>query len=146
PENLFQRPANRQVARLLYQGHGSLNLLDGQLRGEKDLALCLPGLEIPVPEAPARSWFPFRNRPVTLGIRPEDIEVSARNSRPGVLLMEVDLIESLGDKCSATCTGQGLTLSGPCRTRFDRGQPVMLTISWQRTMLFDGATGRTLAV
>jgi len=38
-----------------------------------------------------------------------------------------------------------LSLSGMCQRRFVRGQDVMLTIAWQKVMLFDGLTGQTLA-
>ena len=144
PERLLRRPINRQVARLLCQGRGPLNSLDGELRGE-NLVFSLPGLDISVPESPAKSWMAFRGRPVTVGIRPEDIEVSERNSRPGVLHMKVDLIELLDEGFMATCSGSGLLLSGMCQSRFVRGQDVMLTIAWQNTMLFDGLTGQTLA-
>ncbi|HMF19617.1 MAG TPA: ABC transporter ATP-binding protein [Gemmataceae bacterium] len=143
PERLLRRPVNRQVARLC-QGRGPLNLLDGQLGGE-NLVFSLPGLDISVPESPAKSWMAFRGRPVTVGIRPEDIEISERNSRPGVLHMKVDLIELLDEGFMATCSGSGLLLSGMCHSRFVRGQDVMLTIAWQNTMLFDGLTGQTLA-
>ncbi len=89
--------------------------------------------------------MPFRDKPVTVGIRPEDIEVQAKNSPTGVLYLEVDLIESLGEGYLATCTGRGLTLTGLCQTKFVRGQKVMLTIAWSRTMLFDAASGQTLS-
>ena len=144
PERLLCQPINRQVARLLCQGRGPLNLLDGQLRGES-LVFSLPGLDISLPESPAKCWMSFRGRPVTVGIRPEDIEISERNSRPWVLQMKVDLIELLDEGFMATCSGSGLSLSGMCQRRFVRGQDVMLTIAWQKVMLFDGLTGQTLA-
>lgn len=139
-EELLRTPANRQVARLL----GPLNLIDGRLGGEEELVLTVDGHDIPVSEAQAQRWMPFRGRQVCVGIRPEDVEISERNSGQGVLLLEVDLIESLGESYLTTCIGQGLKLSGWCKTRFARGQHVMLTIAWPRTMLFDGATGITL--
>src|SRR5262249_16598932 len=132
------------VARLLCQGRGPLNLLDGQLRGE-NLVFSLPGLVISLRDSPARSWMSFGGRRGTVGFRPEDFEFSERNWGAGVLQMKVDLIELLNEGFMATCSGSGLSLSGMCQSRFVRGQDVMLTIAWQKTMLFDALTGQTLA-
>jgi ABC-type sugar transport system ATPase subunit len=144
PEELYCRPANVQVARLLCQNHAPLNILPGTLSGETDLVLSVSGVDFSVPEMLARTWLAYRGTPVMVGIRPEDIEISDRNSGPGVISMQVDLIESLGERYLATCTGRGLSLSGLCPTRLARGRQVMLKITWQRAMLFDQNSGRTL--
>jgi ABC-type sugar transport system ATPase subunit len=143
PEELFYRPVNRQVARLMCQGQ--LNLLDGRLRGENNLVLALDGQEIALPEERATAWRDFRDRHVSVGIRPEDMVISAKNPGAGVLFLQVDLIESIGEGFKATCTGRGLVVTGLCQTKFARGQQVMPTICWQKTWLFDGLTGRTLS-
>jgi multiple sugar transport system ATP-binding protein len=144
PEGVFQRPVNRQVANLICSGRGPLNLLDGELR--EDLVFSLAGIDIPMPKMPGMSWSGFRGRRVTVGIRPEDVEISEGNSQPGVLHLQVDLIELFDNGFMTTCTGPGLTLCGLCQSRFVRGQDVMVNIAWQKTMLFDGVTGRTLSL
>jgi multiple sugar transport system ATP-binding protein len=143
PEEVYRCPANVQVARLLCQ---PLNWLNGRFVGEKELVFAMASLELPLPAMETASWLPFRNRQVTVGIRSEDIEISARNSQAGVLKMEVDLIESMEEGYLATCTGPGMTVAGLCRTRLVRGQQVMLAINWKKALLFDQTTGRTLGL
>lgn len=66
PAELYDRPATRFVAGFI----GTMNLLPAQAAGEGAVRLC--GQTLPVPEA--RGLPP--GAPVTLGLRPEDLELA----------------------------------------------------------------------
>ncbi len=66
PAELYDRPATRFVAGFI----GTMNLLPAQAAGEGAVRLC--GQTLPVPEA--RGLPP--SAPVTLGLRPEDLELA----------------------------------------------------------------------
>jgi ABC-type sugar transport system ATPase subunit len=91
PSKILDQPANLEVARLL----GAFNLLSAEIKsldpGRNLSRLQLSGVEIEGPYFPGR----LKGDRVTLCIRPEQLTVSARNSRPGPNQFAVDLTRTL---------------------------------------------------
>jgi multiple sugar transport system ATP-binding protein len=96
PQTLYDRPANVFVAGFI--GSPAMNLYQGRLSGDR---LTLGSQELTLPDAvfAARpSLNGSTNRPLTVGIRPEDLEDAAFAPPPagGALKVEIVLVESLG--------------------------------------------------
>jgi multiple sugar transport system ATP-binding protein len=92
PENIYRRPANTFVAGFV--GSPSMNFLEGRI----DVAeRCFTNETITVPLEPDRLSAPNKSQPVTLGIRPEDIELS-REAQAGWLPATVYVTELMGSE------------------------------------------------
>jgi ABC-type sugar transport system ATPase subunit len=150
PRELYQRPADRFVAGFL--GWPPMNLLDGRLVEEAgQLAFRSPDGGLVIPGCRRPDWLSFAGRPVTLGIRPEDVDLADGPAAPeeGRLVMAVGLVEWLGPTCLATCQAGGWTVTA--RLAATVGHPptegcsAVVAFAWAPAHLFDAATGCALA-
>jgi multiple sugar transport system ATP-binding protein len=140
PEQVYSRPANLFVAGFL--GSPAMNFFPGRVdAGSRafvagELALPLSG------EQAARAAGAAA---VTLGVRPEHIEV-AREARDGFLAGRVYVSESMGNENLVVVELAGFRLS--CRTAPEAGldfeSPVWVRFRADRLHFFDTATGRAL--
>src|SRR5258707_9461244 len=72
PLEVYRNPVNIFVAGFL--ASPPMNLLDARLAADGDgLAIVHGELRLPVPAAYAAAYAPYRDKPVILGLRPEDI-------------------------------------------------------------------------
>ncbi|MCP2230981.1 MULTISPECIES: sn-glycerol-3-phosphate import ATP-binding protein UgpC [Erwinia] len=88
PEEIYQRPATRFVASFI--GAPAMNLLDGQLNDDGSRFILADTLPLPL-RAPKAKWAA---RTLTLGIRPEHIELSSQQD--GGIPLVVETLEMLG--------------------------------------------------
>ena len=95
PIELYSRPANRFVAGFI--GTPPMNFIDGHLHGEQgQLVFVADGFRLPLQPGRTVAGTPL---PVTLGIRPEDLELRPSAPAPasgGELAGSVRLVERLG--------------------------------------------------
>jgi multiple sugar transport system ATP-binding protein len=142
PQTLYDRPSDRFVAGFL--GLPPMNLLDGELIpiddrlsfGNEDT--CLVTNRRP-------DWHVFAGRPLTLGIRPEDVRLA---DAPGEdrLSMEVRLVERVGPVQLATLAAARWTVTARLAVTpaIQEGATVFAAFDLTRATLFDPATGRAL--
>ncbi|WP_261642554.1 sn-glycerol-3-phosphate import ATP-binding protein UgpC [Erwinia mallotivora] len=88
PVEIYERPATRFVASFI--GAPSMNLLDGRLNDAGQLLTLSGDFAVPLPQVKAE----WAGRSLTLGIRPEHIKLSDRQS--GGLPLVVETLELLG--------------------------------------------------
>ncbi len=96
---VFRRPANTFVANFI--GSTPMNLLPGTVRGDR---LAVAGLSLAVPPGVA-------DGPVTVGIRPEYLPVSAAET-PDSFVGEVSIVEHLGTSSLVTVDVGGELIGG----------------------------------
>ncbi|MEP6898721.1 MAG: sn-glycerol-3-phosphate ABC transporter ATP-binding protein UgpC, partial [Rhodanobacter sp.] len=95
PMNLYDRPANLFVAGFV--GSPAMNLLRGTLMCDRGWSLITSEGAIGLGEpAQAGAWQPWRDRPVVLGIRPEDLQ--PRDASCAVLSAKVEVVEPVGNE------------------------------------------------
>jgi multiple sugar transport system ATP-binding protein len=159
PLVLYQRPCNRFVAGFL--GWPRMNFLDGQLsRFEEVWSLADGSNELPLPTTVGAAWQSHRGREVSLGIRPQHLSLGAGHTHSrgtdgqsvlpaeavARLLMEVKLVESLGESRLLTLQRQGwqvvAQVNGPPHTT--AGQRVEVLFDLTSSYLFDRSTGQVL--
>jgi multiple sugar transport system ATP-binding protein len=134
PLELYDRPANQFVAGFI--GSPSMNFIAGTVEaGEAGLALAAEdGARFPLPADGAAP-----GRKVTLGIRPEHVELAA----DGPIALGVEVIEPTGAETHFYCRAGGAPFCVASHRRLDLapGGQVRLAFPEQRMHLFDTATG-----
>ncbi len=88
PVEVYERPATRFVASFI--GAPSMNLLDGTVSSDGKSFNLAAGFSLPLPEAKTR----WANRQLTLGVRPEHIQLS--DQAAGGTPLQVETLEMLG--------------------------------------------------
>ncbi|QPC91787.1 ABC transporter ATP-binding protein [Mesorhizobium sp. INR15] len=135
PLDLFNHPENKFVAGFL--GQPSINFVKVMAthRDGTDVTVTLPGGEsLKLPIDPARAGDLDG---VELGIRPEDVSVSASG---GGLKLTIDVIEHLGNETilyGHLVDGQTMTIRLTGQARFAAGQELLLDITAASVIIFD---------
>jgi ABC-type sugar transport system ATPase subunit len=146
PAVLYERPANRFVARFL--GNPPINLLDGQLVcSQGRLSFLWKGGVLPVPPLRGAQWQAFTGLPLTLGLRPEHIGPVRGTVGTARCTMEVALVERLGPVSLVTLAHDDTTwtarLEGVCP--WPERSAVDVELALEQAHLFDQATGQALS-
>jgi multiple sugar transport system ATP-binding protein len=95
PFTLYQRPANQFVAGFI--GSPPINFFPARVSPSGGaLALDAGGVAIPLPDALAGMLSSHRGRGVTVGVRPEDLELPSRPG--GSVTARVEVCEPLGNE------------------------------------------------
>jgi multiple sugar transport system ATP-binding protein len=164
PQAVYDRPHNRFVAGFF--GWPSMNLMDGQVvLSEGGPSFVTGGHRLPLPAMTIAGWHRLIGRPLTLGIRPEDIRLQIGDCRlqiaeaedatnpqsaicnlQSAIEMRVMLVEPLG--ASALVTLQRgdwrLTALATGRPEVTLGQQVDVRVAMERAHWFDGPSGLAL--
>ena len=142
PQVLYDRPNDRFVAGFL--GWPPMNLLDGELVVVDD-RLSFGNWELYLLTCQRPDWHSFVGRPLTLGIRPEDVRL-AEGPGEGRLSMEVRLVERLGAVQLGTLAAASWTVTARLAVTpaIQEGATVFAAFDLTRATLFDPATGRAL--
>jgi multiple sugar transport system ATP-binding protein len=133
PLELYHRPANLFVAGFI--GSPQMNFIECQVAGvePKEVLVSLPSggtLSVPVVQENVQP-----GEPVTLGVRPDHVRVSAQ----GTITGRVELVEELGENhLLYVAAGQGrrLTLREPGDARHEVGSTVSLELTREFCHLF----------
>jgi multiple sugar transport system ATP-binding protein len=159
PEEVYRRPANRFVAGFFRRT--PTNFFDGCLVLEGGaLVFRGDGWRLPLPVEASLRWGAWAGRPVTLGLRAEDVEVLGAGNEtnepggPGAETQAV-LVEPLGQGWLVTLAAprEAAPASGPyygCQkpgagARIEQGRTVRVRLHLDRAHLFDRATGAALS-
>lgn len=150
PDEMYQRPANEFVAGFI--GSPSMNLRRFSLDGE---TASLFGASLPITAA-QRSSLKADEKEVTIGFRPEDLEITTDTSA-GIIPIVVDITEELGsdayvyghlqgDESGATgsVTEDHLVVRVPPRTAPQPGSLLNVRIIPGRQHVFSATTGERL--
>jgi ABC-type sugar transport system ATPase subunit len=145
PDDLYYRPANTFVAGFI--GTPPMSLLtvriapaDGRLQLEGD------SLRLPVPDQLAARLPAGAGGEITLGLRPEDVELTV-GSAAGQMQGTILDVEPLGREIviAVTIGGQVITVLTPHGFRGAPDQQVSMSVGGDRIYLFDPDTGTAIA-
>ncbi|WP_133646248.1 ABC transporter ATP-binding protein [Paraburkholderia flava] len=142
PLDLYDRPANLFVASFL--GSPSMNFVEGVVTaGAQGPALTFDGAEVALPGAVAAQAAVGAK--LTLGVRPEHIELDAAASAGGVA-MNIEVVEPTGAETHLYGKIGGATwcVTSRRRTAFEPGQRVTLRLPAEHLHLFDTESGRRI--
>ena len=129
-DEVYNHPANTFVA--AFMGSPPMNLMPGEVRSG---VLHVGGAEL--------STVPCPDGPVTVGARPEHLEVRGAGGE-GVVPARVDFVEPLGSHVliTAAVDATRVIVQAPAGTDFAPGTAIGLVLPPQHTYFFDAETGR----
>jgi multiple sugar transport system ATP-binding protein len=145
PLAVYNEPCNRRVAGFF--GWPSMNFIDGVLTSGPDgLGLKVADATLPVPFPSAFGWAVHRDKPVSVGVRPADVRLSAREGDASHGWSgTVGAIEAVGSMTLATVEPGGMRLTAQMNGQPpNEGQAMTITIDWQKAHLFDRDSGQAL--
>jgi multiple sugar transport system ATP-binding protein len=149
PPTLYAQPANRFVAGFI--GSPAMNFFTGQLVSiEEQLMFQGEGFLLPLPTHGGDRYATYRDRPVILGVRPEDIHDPSfppPDITPADLTATISVVEHMGNELILhlqTPAQQPLTARVDRRSRLTRGEKVVLKVNTTALHLFDAATEAAL--
>ncbi|MGH2581906.1 MAG: ABC transporter ATP-binding protein, partial [Anaerolineales bacterium] len=103
PHNLYEKPANKFVAGFI--GSPAMNFFDGKLaKADGKLVLDAGTFNVDVPKDRMKSYEAYVGKPVTLGIRPEDVhnpDFVPANITPSKVDANVEVVELMGNEIVA---------------------------------------------
>lgn len=137
PLELYNNPANKFVAGFI--GSPKMNFLEAKARGRSDTGLLmdLAGGQVELPGQHAAA----EGQKITLGVRPEHLEIAAAGTTGGIDLGEVKIIhvEQLGGQTIAygKLGEQPMTVSLDGQRKISAGEAIHVGIAPQNCHLFD---------
>lgn len=141
PLEIYDRPCNTFVARFI--GSPPMNLLAGEIASRDGVPGVRCGeLWLALPERWYRAAAAQGSAPVTVGLRPQDIQPDP-DGLPGT----VKIMEVTGESTLLHLDWQGFPVHVQVAGRIDARpqQPLNLTARREKIHLFDAASGRRLA-
>jgi multiple sugar transport system ATP-binding protein len=145
PDDIYHRPANLFVATFL--GTPQMNLIEGMLGWSAGRPVFTrDGLVLRLRDMPGLAHT-GAERPVVLGIRPEDVVLAAPETLDEPqLACEVVMVSSLGSEkyINTAVAGRDLTFRVGKDVAVAPGDRLKLTIPGARVHLFDRGTGAAL--
>ncbi len=144
PMDLFMNPANVFVAGFI--GSPPMNLIDAEVVSENGVLKARVDDKASFPLPPATGLTDATGRSITVGIRPEDVEIKRRNGSEGTPCV-LDLVEPLGSEALVHTSVAGRPFIVKAETRggvshlsaIDR-----LFVDPAHMHVFDQETGNTL--
>jgi len=144
PIELYENPANTFVAGFI--GAPSMNFLPATVTGiEAGLGLRLSsGDELPIPQDREGRYGPYKDKPVTFGIRPEHME--GGDQGPATLSLTPTVIEPLGPHTLLLGEIEGARVTPQVDAHYPAapGQACSITVDMTQMHLFDSDTGRAI--
>jgi multiple sugar transport system ATP-binding protein len=134
PSEIYHKPANTMVARFV--GSPQMNFIDGRL-DQSGAILQSGSLRLDIPRLLNKALTRFANKPLTLGIRPEDFHIM--DADQGRITGEVELIEDLGSDrfLHIRCDGVELVARAGRDESFRTGYRVGMAVDAGRVHLFE---------
>jgi len=142
PMNIYNQPANRFVAEFV--GSPSMNFIEGDV-DVASRSFVSDGLSIALPETRLPMLAGLQR--VTLGVRPENIEVSS-TERAGWLNASVYVTEQMGNETFVFLTigGDKVIARAPADFRAEMESRVWVQIDAGKALFFDSDSGEALRI
>jgi multiple sugar transport system ATP-binding protein len=145
PLDLYESPATKYVAGFL--GSPAMNFIPAKLTS--DAVRLMDGTQLPLPSTRLRSLSPWRDKEITLGVRPQHISrAGAMESRDGVarISAKIELLQPTGARTYATFRLSGNEAMAELQAH-DVSRPnetVELAIDMNRAVLIDPSTEKVV--
>jgi multiple sugar transport system ATP-binding protein len=145
PDQIYEKPENLFVASFL--GNPPINLLEGALVADGDKVVFRKGdFRMDFPDEMTTKLQAHTERPVTLGIRPEDVNEQGAAPPGSAVSGTVDTVLPMGSEqyLSMTIEGTEVFFRLGKEHKHKDGDKVSLEVNRNRLHVFDKETGRSL--
>lgn len=143
PMNVYERPSNRFVAEFV--GSPSMNLFEGSVDGSTTFRNQFLSVELPAEFCRQLCDTARPNGPVTLGIRPEHINITTSRLESGIP-GTVYVTEEMGNETLVVLSVGSLKLTAraPADFRVAPETPIWITLAMEKAHFFDLKTGERI--
>jgi multiple sugar transport system ATP-binding protein len=145
PLDLYERPRNKFVAGFI--GSPAMNFFEAGIGRAGDTVFLQTGpLKLDLPPEKAAHLGGYPHPSVTVGIRPEDLQLSAEPAAGRTIAASVEVVEPIGNETYINVNAGAFTLIAAVgrRTRVKPHQSVLLNPSLENLHLFDAKTDKAL--
>ena len=142
PLELYRHPAEVFVGEFI--GNPGMNFLTARVEGSGELRVA--SSQFSPPGNISRVFRNYTDRELLLGIRPEDISLSASAAEALNVEGEIDLVEELGNETvvRVNCGEHQLTARGKDYGELTIAQKVIFSFPWSKVHLFEKESQRAL--
>ncbi len=150
PLALYNHPVNRFVAGFI--GMPPMNFFEGTIRAESGVLRFEgpSGVSLKVPEKDQRALAAYADKPVTLGLRPEDIGSAVAEQVPGAPRIQavVEVIEPMGSESYIYFRAADTTFISrvDAHRHFQVGETVQPAVFIDKAHFFDHQTDRRIGI
>jgi multiple sugar transport system ATP-binding protein len=148
PLEVYAAPQNQFVAGFI--GSPAMNFIACTVTAQDgNLFFKAPGLSLPVPAGKSKAIAVYRDKAVTLGVRPEDLhEATPQDPRTSVFDAKVEVVEPIGHEIYLDVTvgtSEIIARVSP-DTMYKMGQAIKLAASVDKLHAFDPQTERAIGL
>jgi len=145
PLELYFRPTNRFVASFI--GSPTMNFVDAHIDGSgEDLMVVSDGLTLPIPAEKRGALMPYRNKEITLGIRPDDLSAAGSMEEQGTIRAAVVVVQPVGSQIylDVKIGSNNLIASVNAQTRVKAHQEIILKAQLENLHFFDTVSEKAI--
>jgi len=147
PITLYDDPADRFVAGFI--GTPPMNFFEGRLTGSNgSLAFVAEGgLTLPAPAGIGDKLAAYRDKPITLGLRPEDVGSALAEQHAGPQLRaRVDVVEPMGSESYVYLTvgGTSFISRADSHKQFQVGTEIAMPVFMDKARFFDAESEKRI--
>jgi multiple sugar transport system ATP-binding protein len=146
PLEVYASPANQFVAGFI--GSPAMNFVPATVTGrDGQLFFTAPGFSLPVSQSRAKALAAYRDKPVTMGIRPEDLHESNAQDPPGSAFeAHVEVVEPIGHEIylDVMVGGSEIVARVSPDTPVKAGQTIKLSAAVEKLHAFDPQTEKAI--
>jgi multiple sugar transport system ATP-binding protein len=145
PLGIYSKPRNKFVAGFI--GSPAMNFMECTVTSNGELGVESPGMRIAVPATQKASLERYRGKPVTLGVRPEDIrEAGGDDPKQYRVDAVVEVVEPLGNEIllDVRIGGVPVVARVPPTSRVRLHEQIPLALNSERLHFFDVQTEQAI--
>ena len=146
PMELYGNPMNKFVAGFI--GSPAMNFINGKIVQSDKLYFVIDNLNIKLAleTMSSRKLQQYRDKEITIGIRPEDILLSSEKSIAGDISVQVEVVEPMGNETLLYFTLQETQMiaRGNPNQQYKSGNNYSMQIKKDKIYFFDKESGTTL--
>ena len=143
---LYSNPLNKFVAGFI--GSPAMNFINGKIVQSDKLYFVIDSLNIKLAleTMSSRKLQQYRDKEITIGIRPEDILLSSEKSIAGDISIQVEVVEPMGNETLLYFTLQETQMiaRGNPNQQYKSGNNYPMQINKDKIYFFDKESGTTL--
>jgi multiple sugar transport system ATP-binding protein len=145
PLKLYNEPADLFVASFI--GSPSMNFIHSTLKEEPNLFAVDGNIKINIPPNHKKLLKSHIDKPIVIGIRPEDLSLNPRNENSVSISLRIDLFEPMGNETLIYLSREDTRLI--CRTpefqpEADLTEELIIYLNTDKARYFDSETGKTI--
>jgi len=145
PLKLYNEPADLFVASFI--GSPAMNFISTTLKKEQNMFAVDGNIKIDIPSNHEKILESHIDKPIVIGIRPEDLSLNPRNENSILISLRIDLFEPMGNETLIYLSREDTRLI--CRTpefqpEADLTEELIVYLNMDKARYFEAETGKSI--